>query len=273
DQPELPPARRVGARFPGWPPVDPLSRGTSGLARARGRRAGAPGLGGRGRAPRARGPYASRHAAARRGRGRPSVGVEARRLGLAAMSRGIRGRRPPRDGGRRDRTRRGPAGRGTHGTGPVAATVEVRIHGISSTGAGGGRLPDGRVVLVPGTAPGELARIRMERDKGRWASAPLVEVLAPSPDRRAPLCALYGVCGGCRLQHLPEETQRRLKAEMVAETLGRIGGLRDVAPPEVVPSPRATGYRSRMSWTLRRLGRGRLAAGLHALDRPAHVVD
>ena len=151
--------------------------------------------------------------------------------------------------------------------------AEVEIHGISSQGSGVGRLEDGRAVFVPRTAEGERVRIRLGRVKARWAEGSVVEVLTPSPDRREPLCTIYHECGGCQLQHLPEAVQRDWKGRIVMEALDRIGGLGRIEAPEVVASPKSVGYRNRMSFTLRRVRAGRVVAGLHALDRPAHVIE
>ena len=153
------------------------------------------------------------------------------------------------------------------------APVSVTVRGIAAGGAGVADLPDGRVVFVPRTAPGDRARIRIRKSRPRWAEGSLDELLEPASERRAPLCVLYDRCGGCQLQHLPYERQLAWKGQMVADALQRIGGLEGIEPPEVVGSPRETGYRSRVTFTLRRLRGGRVVAGFHALDRPAHVID
>lgn len=155
----------------------------------------------------------------------------------------------------------------------AGAVTEVEVHGLSSQGSGVGRLPDGRTVFVPRTAPGDRVRVRLARVKARWAEAELIEVLEPAPTRRPPLCTRYDVCGGCQLQHVPEEEQRAWKGRFVSDALERIGGFEAMEPPEVVASPDAVGYRNRMSFTLRRLRGGRIVAGLHALGRPTHVVE
>ena len=151
--------------------------------------------------------------------------------------------------------------------------VEVTVRGIASGGAGVADLPDGRVVFVPRTAPGDRARIDISRSRSRWAVGSLVRVIEPGPDRREALCSLYARCGGCQLQHLPYDAQLAWKGRFVADALSRIGKLGEVEPPAVVPSPEATGYRNRITYTLRRLRGGRVVAGFHALARPAHVVD
>lgn len=151
--------------------------------------------------------------------------------------------------------------------------VDVTVRGIAMGGAGVADLPDGRVVFVPRTAPGDRARIGIEKSRPRWAVGSLRSVLEPGPDRRPALCSVYERCGGCQLQHLPYEAQIAWKGRFVADALTRIGRLGAVAPPEVVPSPRTTGYRNRITYTLRRLRGGRIVAGFHALGRPAHVLD
>jgi 23S rRNA (uracil1939-C5)-methyltransferase len=151
--------------------------------------------------------------------------------------------------------------------------VVVTVRGIATGGAGVADLPDGRVVFIPRTAPGDRASIRIDKSRPRWAEGSLCELIEPAAERRAALCALYDRCGGCQLQHLPYERQLEWKGRMVVDALTRIGRLERVDVQEVVASPRETGYRSRVTFTLRRLRGGHLVAGFHALDRPAHVID
>lgn len=147
------------------------------------------------------------------------------------------------------------------------------IRAIASGGAGVGDLPDGRVVFVPRTAPGDVATVRIRKSRPRWAVGSLERLVEEGPDRTEPPCVLYDRCGGCQLQHLPYETQLHWKARFVADALERIGGVAGVEVASVEASPRTTGYRSRITFTLRRLSGGYTVAGFHALGRPAHVID
>ncbi len=155
----------------------------------------------------------------------------------------------------------------------MGSTVAVTVRGIAAGGAGVADLPDGRVVFVPRTAPGDRVSIRLERSKPRWAVGSVSRVIEPAEERRAPLCSLYERCGGCQLQHLPYASQLEWKGRFVSDALTRIGGLDGVRPPHVEPSPEEVRYRNRMTFALRRLRGGRVVAGLHALGHPAHVVD
>ena len=150
--------------------------------------------------------------------------------------------------------------------------VEVSVRALSSSGAGVADLPEGQVVFVPRTAPGDRVRIRLGKMKKRWGKATIEEMLEQSPNRVKPVCALFEECGGCSLQHIPYETQLEWKAQWVRDALERIAHIQ-VETPDVTPSPAPLGYRNRVTYTLRRLRGGRIIAGFHALGRPAHVIE
>ncbi|GMR13823.1 MAG: 23S rRNA (uracil(1939)-C(5))-methyltransferase RlmD [Gemmatimonadota bacterium] len=150
--------------------------------------------------------------------------------------------------------------------------VEVRIRALSSDGSGVGDLPDGPVVFVHRTAPNDRVRVVVQKKKARWARARLREILESSSDRASPPCPYYHECGGCTLQHIPYESQLLWKGRFVADALTRIGGLEETVP-EVQPSPKQLGYRSRVTFTLLRVGGDRVVAGFHKLDAPTRVLD
>jgi 23S rRNA (uracil1939-C5)-methyltransferase len=151
--------------------------------------------------------------------------------------------------------------------------VDVTVRAIAAGGSGVADLPDGRVVFVPRTAPGDRASVQIEKSKPRWATASLCELIEPSRERRDAPCVLYDSCGGCQLQHLPYALQLEWKARFVQDALVRIGGIEVPDLPSMVASPRETHYRQRITFALRRLGGGRVIAGFHALDRPGRIVD
>jgi len=78
---------------------------------------------------------------------------------------------------------------------------------------------------VPFAAPGELASVRIRRLGRRIGEGAIEAILEASPDRREPACAVFGVCGGCQLQHLAREAQLRAKVGVVLDCLRRIGGI------------------------------------------------
>lgn len=155
---------------------------------------------------------------------------------------------------------------------PVGDEPVLDFTDLTTSGSGVARLPDGRAVFVAGVLPGERARVGVTADRGSHALGEAREIVVRSGDRRDPECPLFGVCGGCQLQHLEYAAQVRWKASRIAQTLRRIGGL-DVAEPPVVAAPEPWRYRNRMSFTLKRLRSGRTIAGLHATQRAGHVIE
>src|SRR5512133_2685490 len=121
-------------------------------------------------------------------------------------------------------------------------TVELLIESLVFGGNGIGRL-DGKAIFVPLTAPGERIRCRIVKDKGRWAEAELVELLAPAEARVSPPCPVFGRCGGCQWQHLPYAEQARVKETIFRELLVRQGGADAAAILPLVSAPQPFGYR------------------------------
>lgn len=82
---------------------------------------------------------------------------------------------------------------------------------------------DGRVFLIKGAITGELVDIVIEKQKRDYCIARVIEVKEPSVWRIKPRCGVYGICGGCQLQHIRYDHQLSLKREILRETLKRIG--------------------------------------------------
>ena len=121
--------------------------------------------------------------------------------------------------------------------------IDLRIEAIAAGGEGFGRL-NGKSIFVGATAPDEKVRCRITEEHKNWARAELLEVVEASANRVEPACSLYGICGGCDLQHISYEAQLDVKAAILRETFHRIGGLNPPSP-EIVPS-QPWEYRNRM---------------------------
>lgn len=124
--------------------------------------------------------------------------------------------------------------------GPVVA-----VTGIAAGGDGVGRLPDGRAVFVRRAIPGDEVRIRVDDDRPRFARAHAVDVVVPAPGRIDPPCPHVAEgCGGCGWQHVVPATQRRLKADIVADALLRIGRLDRIPDVDLGPDLPTVDYRT-----------------------------
>nr|BFE81547.1 hypothetical protein GCM10020093_041480 [Planobispora longispora] len=116
---------------------------------------------------------------------------------------------------------------------------------------------DGRVVFVRHALPGERVLAEVTEETTRFLRADAVEVLEASPDRVVPPCPFAGPgrCGGCDWQHASPEAQRRLKTDVVAEQLRRLGGIEWKGRVEEVPgAPGGLGWRTRVQFAVDRDG-------------------
>jgi len=147
---------------------------------------------------------------------------------------------------------------------------DVEIHGIAAGGAGVGRLADGLIVFVPRTAPGDRVAVDVIDKRKRWANGTLRSVLQSSADRVEAECEHYvnDRCGGCQLQHIGADAQRRIKGKIVGDALRRIAR-RECDDPTVQPSNKNWRYRRKI--TLHRDAHARI--GLHGYDNPTDVFD
>lgn len=137
-------------------------------------------------------------------------------------------------------------------TDPQAQTV-VTIERIAAGGDGVGRWPDGRVVFVPRTAPGDRVAVSLVLDRPRYLKGELRRMVEPGPHRVTPSCAHYDddQCGGCQLQHLDESAQQAAKRTIVGDALRRLAGL-DLDDPPIEGADAPWAYRRKI--TLSRVG-------------------
>lgn len=109
---------------------------------------------------------------------------------------------------------------------------------------------DGRVIFVRYALPGETVRARVTSERGAYWHAEVLEVLESSADRVDPLCPIAGVDGSgcCDLAFAAPMAARRLKGEVVANQLSRLGGYEWAGDPvaEEVGTVGATGWRTRV---------------------------
>ena len=111
---------------------------------------------------------------------------------------------------------------------------------------------EGSTVFVPFVLPAERASIAPAEQKKKFIRARLERVLDASPERIAPRCPHFGVCGGCDFQHIPYEAQLKYKTEILRETLRRLGKI-DWTGDVAVHVSQPWGYRNRAQWKVRPL--------------------
>lgn len=71
--------------------------------------------------------------------------------------------------------------------------------------------------LVPFTMPGDIAEATLVKKRGGIYTSRVNTIQTPSPERIAPRCIHFGVCGGCRWQQISYEQQLAIKQQKIEE--------------------------------------------------------
>ncbi len=139
--------------------------------------------------------------------------------------------------------------------------------------------PDGEpratTLAVPAGLPGERVTIAVEaaatppkRHRRHWKPFPrrvaITEIHEASPLRIEARCPVFGICGGCQLQHLQYRAQLEWKREVARELLRQIGRFEQPPLLDTVPCDDPWHYRNQMRFSVNREGQpGLTARGTH----------
>ena len=108
---------------------------------------------------------------------------------------------------------------------------------------------DGKVVFVQQVAPGDVVDVRITRGKSSFMEGEAIKFHKYSKDRVEPFCSHFGVCGGCKWQHINYDLQLSYKRQQVLDQFSRIA---KVPIPEVLPiigSSDTKYYRNKLDFT------------------------
>ncbi|MDX2304128.1 MAG: 23S rRNA (uracil(1939)-C(5))-methyltransferase RlmD [Microscillaceae bacterium] len=127
---------------------------------------------------------------------------------------------------------------------------QIKILGIAAEGKCIARYED-RVIFIPGNqvAPGDVVDLKILHKKKKFFEAVPVYFYTQSELRTNPVCSHFGVCGGCKWQHIDYQTQLEYKTQQVKDNLERIA---KVALPEFLPiigSEHTYYYRNKLEFT------------------------
>lgn len=128
--------------------------------------------------------------------------------------------------------------------------VEVEILDLGDKNQCFGRLADGMGIFVQGTAAvGDTVTAEIFKIKKKYLVSSFRELVKPSPHRIDPVCRYFGLCGGCKWQHMDYAEQLRLKRKQVQDALEHIGGFKGIECDPCLPAPELFGYRNKMDFS------------------------
>ena len=124
----------------------------------------------------------------------------------------------------------------------------IEIVDIAEEGKGIGK-HEGLVLFVDKAIPGDVVDVEIVRRKKKLYEARIIEIKKPSEWRTDPFCSHFGVCGGCKWQHLTYDGQLHFKQKVVESTLQRLGGVETTHIEPILGSKKNRYYRNKLEFT------------------------
>jgi 23S rRNA (uracil1939-C5)-methyltransferase len=124
----------------------------------------------------------------------------------------------------------------------------IEVIDIAEEGKGVGKSED-LVIFIDKAVPGDIVDVELVRRKKKFFEGRIQNLVRPSEHRTDPFCQHFGVCGGCKWQHLSYESQLQFKQKSVTDALQRLAKV-DVSGIETILGSKASRYyRNKLEYT------------------------
>jgi len=126
---------------------------------------------------------------------------------------------------------------------------DVPVVYVADRGKSVAKDAEGRVYFIDKAVPGDVVDILVLKKKKSFFQGVVKEYKKMSEFRVEPRCEHFGVCGGCKWQHLDYEAQLQFKSNTVLNAMTRIG---NVDPSIIKPIKRAKeiyNYRNKLEYS------------------------
>jgi len=145
-------------------------------------------------------------------------------------------------------------------------TIDIKSLDMDARGIGHLQNEDGsqgKVIFVEGALPGERVSFVSYRKKPKWEAATMTALHNESVLRVKPRCAVFGLCGGCAMQHLEPTAQVAIKQRVLEDNLWHISKVKAESMLRPIYGP-TWGYRYRARISVRNVPKkGGVLVGFH----------
>ncbi len=125
----------------------------------------------------------------------------------------------------------------------------VEVIDAGAKGKTVGKAPDGRVIFLSNTVPGDVVDVQTTKKRKAYFEGIATKFHALSEKRVEPTCEHFGICGGCKWQHMGYEHQLFYKQKEVENNLKRIGHLELPKLNPILGSKEQYFYRNKMEYS------------------------
>ncbi|TLP80636.1 23S rRNA (uracil(1939)-C(5))-methyltransferase RlmD [Maribacter sp. ACAM166] len=112
-----------------------------------------------------------------------------------------------------------------------------------------GKAPDGRVIFLTNTVPGDVVDVQTTKKRKAYFEGVATTFHSLSDKRVDPECQHFGVCGGCKWQDMGYEHQLFYKQKEIENNLKRIGHLDLPELTPIIGSKEQYFYRNKMEFS------------------------
>jgi len=126
---------------------------------------------------------------------------------------------------------------------------KVEVIDAGAKGKTVGKAPDGRVIFMTNTVPGDVVDVQTTKKRKAYFEGNAINFHSYSDKRVEPPCEHFGVCGGCKWQHMGYEHQLFYKQKEVENNLRRIGHLDLPELNPILGSKEQYFYRNKMEFS------------------------
>lgn len=124
----------------------------------------------------------------------------------------------------------------------------VPVIDIADKGKALGKLND-KAIFIDGAVPGDLVDVEITKKSKSFDEGRVFRIVEPSPHRDIPFCEHFGLCGGCKWQHMQYNAQIKFKEKLVRDVMQRIAKIPDPPVNPILGGPSTTHYRNKLEFT------------------------
>lgn len=125
----------------------------------------------------------------------------------------------------------------------------VEVVDAGAKGKSVGKAPDGKVIFLSNAVPGDVVDVITTKKRKAYFEGIATNFHRLSDKRTDSICEHFGVCGGCKWQHMAYEHQLFFKQKEVVNNLERIGGLDLPETTPILGSKKQYFYRNKMEFS------------------------
>ncbi len=131
---------------------------------------------------------------------------------------------------------------------PLPSYEKVLITAAAAEGKCIARIEE-KVIFVPFAAPGDIVDIQVVKKRKSYLEGRITNFHSYSKQRLEPKCSHFGLCGGCKWQHLGYTDQLLNKQKQVVDNFDRIGKIDVANYKPIIGSDNEYYYRNKLEYT------------------------